>query len=149
MCADLPHRPPPAGSKWPKTSLGSLRDGRRLTPEELALLCIICKEESAAACRQRPEQQQQQREQQHAQQQASGGSGSGASAAPGAAEGALARAAEATAAAAAGAGEAEDAPGIKLTVDSAAVVLFECRSLERLLSFQSVVFQGEGIHVSL
>jgi len=31
---------------------------------------------------------------------------------------------------------------IRLAIDCAAVVLFECRSLERLLSFQPIVFQG-------
>lgn len=30
------------GSLWPKMSLGCLRDGRRLTPDQLALLCRIC-----------------------------------------------------------------------------------------------------------
>lgn len=34
------------------------------------------------------------------------------------------------------------AEGLKLSVDSASVALFECRSLERLLSCQHVVFQG-------
>ncbi|KAL4428307.1 hypothetical protein ABPG75_002396 [Micractinium tetrahymenae] len=100
ITAAHPSLPPEnPGSKWPKTSLGCLRDGRRLAPDELARLIQICKEESAATFRHQPGVQQQQQ----------------------------------------AAGKAE---GIRLTVDSAAVVLFECRSLERLLSCQSVVFQG-------
>ncbi|PRW44592.1 hypothetical protein C2E21_6681 [Chlorella sorokiniana] len=98
------------GSKWPKTSIGCLRDGRRLTPEQLATLCRICSEESAAF-------QQQQPQQQH-----------------GAANGAAAAAAAAPAAAAAG------SPAV--AVDSACIALFECRSLERLLSCRHVEFQG-------
>ena len=31
------------GSKWPKTTLGALRDGTRLTPEQLQQLNAICK----------------------------------------------------------------------------------------------------------
>lgn len=142
----------PAGSKWPKTSLGSLRDGRRLTPDELALLCAICTEESAAAFRQEP--QQLQREQQwHEQQALAGGSRTGSSATPPGVTVAGATAAgravaEAAAAAFGGAGEADEATGIRLTVDFAAVVLFECRSLERLLSFQPVVFRGGAARFS-
>ena len=30
--------PESAGSKWPKTSLGALKDGKRLTPDQLARL---------------------------------------------------------------------------------------------------------------
>ncbi|KAL4423042.1 hypothetical protein ABPG77_002076 [Micractinium sp. CCAP 211/92] len=134
------------GSKWPKTSLGSLRDGRRLTPDELALLCAICTEESAAAFRQEP-QQLQREQQRHEQQALAGGSRTGSSATPPGVTVAGATAAgqavaEAAAAAFGGAGEADEATGIRLTVDFAAVVLFECRSLERLLSFQPVVFRG-------
>lgn len=33
---------PPAGSRWPKTSLGALKQGQRLTPAQLALLNSIC-----------------------------------------------------------------------------------------------------------
>ncbi len=57
--------------------------------------------------------------------------------------------AEAAAAAFGGAGEADEATGIRLTVDFAAVVLFECRSLERLLSFQPVVFRGGAARFSV
>jgi hypothetical protein len=42
----LPKESP--GSRWPKTSLGSVRDGKRLTPEQLAALLSVCREESAA-----------------------------------------------------------------------------------------------------
>jgi hypothetical protein len=42
----LPKESP--GSRWPKTSLGCMRDGRRLTPEELQTLLRACREESAA-----------------------------------------------------------------------------------------------------
>ena len=31
------------GSMWPKTTLAPLKDGRRLTPEQLKLLMDICK----------------------------------------------------------------------------------------------------------
>lgn len=49
LTAAHPSLPPEnPGSKWPKTSLGCLLDERRLTPEQLALLCRICGEESAA-----------------------------------------------------------------------------------------------------
>ncbi len=40
-CAALPPESP--GSKWPKTTLGALRDGVRLTPEQLQQLNAICK----------------------------------------------------------------------------------------------------------
>jgi hypothetical protein len=40
----LPNESP--GSRWPKTSLGALRDGRRLTPEQLAALLRACREVS-------------------------------------------------------------------------------------------------------
>ena len=38
--AGLPPEAP--GSRWPKTTLAALRDGRRLTPEQLATLSRIC-----------------------------------------------------------------------------------------------------------
>lgn len=90
------------GSKWPKTSIGCLRDGRRLTPEQLATLCHICSEESVAF------QQQQQ-------QQAAIGNGAAVAAAAG-------------------------SPAV--AVNSACIALFECRSLERLLSCRHIDFQG-------
>lgn len=31
------------GSMWPKTTFGCLRDGRRLTPEQLATLLELCR----------------------------------------------------------------------------------------------------------
>jgi len=34
------------GSKWPKTSLGALKEGKRLTPEQLTQLNTICREQS-------------------------------------------------------------------------------------------------------
>lgn len=40
-CKGLPPENP--GSKWPKTTLGALRDGTRLTPEQLQQLNAICK----------------------------------------------------------------------------------------------------------
>lgn len=43
----LPKESP--GSRWPKTSLGAVRDGKRLTPEQLVALLRVCREESAAA----------------------------------------------------------------------------------------------------
>ncbi|KAG1677218.1 hypothetical protein FOA52_013416 [Chlamydomonas sp. UWO 241] len=43
----LPRENP--GSKWPKTSLGCLRDGARLTPQQLSVLSDICRELSEAA----------------------------------------------------------------------------------------------------
>lgn len=45
-CPELPQENP--GSKWPKTTFGAVRDGKRLTPEQLTTLNAICKEESAA-----------------------------------------------------------------------------------------------------
>jgi hypothetical protein len=42
----LPKESP--GSRWPKSSIGCVRDGKRLTPEQLELLLRACKEESAA-----------------------------------------------------------------------------------------------------
>lgn len=39
----LPKESP--GSRWPKTSLGAVRDGRRLTPEQLSALLRVCREE--------------------------------------------------------------------------------------------------------
>jgi hypothetical protein len=51
--ADLPNYygglpPENPGSRWPKTSLGALRDGRRLTPEQFKVLMKICFECSGA-----------------------------------------------------------------------------------------------------
>lgn len=43
MHPTLPKENP--GSKWPKTSLGAVRDGKRLTPEQLELLLRICRDE--------------------------------------------------------------------------------------------------------
>jgi hypothetical protein len=40
-CKGLPPENP--GSKWPKTTLGALCDGARLTPEQLQQLNAICK----------------------------------------------------------------------------------------------------------
>lgn len=40
-CKGLPIENP--GSKWPKTTLGALRDGVRLKPEQLQQLNSICK----------------------------------------------------------------------------------------------------------
>ena len=40
-CSALPPENP--GSKWPKTTLGALNNGARLTPEQLAQLNTICK----------------------------------------------------------------------------------------------------------
>lgn len=34
------------GSKWPKTSLGAVKDGKRLNPQQLETLLHICREES-------------------------------------------------------------------------------------------------------
>ena len=31
------------GSRWPKTSLGALKDGKRLTPEQLQKLNALCR----------------------------------------------------------------------------------------------------------
>lgn len=36
------------GSKWPKTTLAALRDGKRLTPQQLEILNDLCSQESAA-----------------------------------------------------------------------------------------------------
>jgi len=36
------------GSRWPKTSLGCVRDGARLTPAQLGHLLRVCREQSAA-----------------------------------------------------------------------------------------------------
>ena len=43
MHPTLPKENP--GSRWPKTSLGALRDKKRLTPHQLELLLRICREE--------------------------------------------------------------------------------------------------------
>ncbi|DBA97851.1 TPA: hypothetical protein ACH3X3_012715 [Trebouxia sp. C0006] len=32
-----------SGSKWPKTSLGALKDNQRLTPEHLSVLLKLCR----------------------------------------------------------------------------------------------------------
>ena len=45
MHPTLPKENP--GSKWPKTSLGALRDDKRLTPDQLQHLLRICREEGA------------------------------------------------------------------------------------------------------
>ncbi len=45
MHPTLPKENP--GSRWPKTSLGALRDAKRLTPDQLKLLLKICREEGA------------------------------------------------------------------------------------------------------
>lgn len=37
----LPKESP--GSLWPKTTLGALKDGRRLTPTQLQDLIVVCK----------------------------------------------------------------------------------------------------------
>lgn len=39
--SSLPKENP--GSKWPKTSLGALKEGRRLTPEQLKTLNATCR----------------------------------------------------------------------------------------------------------
>ena len=83
-----PSLPPEAsGSKWPKTSVACLREGRRLTPEQLAALLRACREESAASF--------------------------------GAAR-----------------------PALRIALDSAAMVLYACRCLERVVSAHSVPFAG-------
>ena len=41
MHPSLPRENP--GSKWPKTSLGAVKDRRRLTPAQLETLITICK----------------------------------------------------------------------------------------------------------
>jgi hypothetical protein len=52
-CKGLPSENP--GSKWPKTTLGALRDGTRLTPEQLQQLNAICKwVVTGCKCRQSP-----------------------------------------------------------------------------------------------
>ena len=45
MHPTLPKENP--GSRWPKTSLGALKDKKRLTPDQLALLLRICREEGS------------------------------------------------------------------------------------------------------
>ena len=45
MHPTLPKENP--GSRWPKTSLGALRDRKRLTPHQLERLLRICREEGA------------------------------------------------------------------------------------------------------
>ncbi|KAG2493056.1 hypothetical protein HYH03_008719 [Edaphochlamys debaryana] len=45
-----------SGSKWPKTSLGALHDRGRLTPDQLAALNAICREESAKLSQQEDDQ---------------------------------------------------------------------------------------------
>lgn len=118
ITAAHPSLPPEnPGSRWPKSSLGCLRDGQRLTPEQLDCLVQICREESAAL---------KQLQQQQPQQQLGGPDITG----PG------------NEAAAAAQGAEFEGPGIRMAVDSAAVVLFECRSLERLLTCQPILFRG-------
>jgi hypothetical protein len=118
IAAAHPALPPEnPGSRWPKTSLGCLKDGCRLTPEQLQVLCRVCEEQSADF---QPESQSPSQQQQQQQQQGQQAVGS---------------------AAAAGTG-ARKAAAIRLPVDCAAVVLFECRSLERMLSCQHVSFRG-------
>ncbi len=157
---------PGAGSKWPKTSIGCLRDGRRLTPEQLATLCRICRQAlllllplavdccthfllplccelrvplhglvchngSPFVCHWVPYGSslmcclytalracsEESAAFQQLQQQAAAGNGAAAGAAA--------------------------ALGPAVAVDSACIALFECRSLERLLSCRHVDFQGE------
>lgn len=43
-----PRFSPAPHPRWPKTSLGCLREGVRLSPEQLKLLLRICSEESLA-----------------------------------------------------------------------------------------------------
>lgn len=43
LCPELPKENP--GSKWPKTSLGALKDHQRLTPEQLSVLMALCRQE--------------------------------------------------------------------------------------------------------
>ena len=112
-----------AGSKWPKSSLGCLREGQRLTPEQLAALTAVCHEESAAFAALRTAaaaaaQQQQHRHHHHHHQAPGGGAAAGSEA------------------------EAGATAGVRLAVDCAAVVLFECRSLERSISYHHVAFKG-------
>ncbi|BDA49980.1 hypothetical protein COCOBI_15-1080 [Coccomyxa sp. Obi] len=76
------------GSKWPKTSLGCVRDKCRLAPQQLDTLLRICREESEILREDRLASQ-------------------------------------------------------GFLVDRAAVAVFECRSLERLVSWQEVAFSGE------
>ncbi|PSC69962.1 plastid ribosomal S6 [Micractinium conductrix] len=111
------------GSKWPKSSLGCLREGQRLTPEQLAALTAVCHEESAAFAALRTAaaaaaQQQQHRHHHHHHQAPGGGAAAGSEA------------------------EAGATAGVRLAVDCAAVVLFECRSLERSISYHHVAFKG-------
>ncbi|CAK0786704.1 hypothetical protein CVIRNUC_009918 [Coccomyxa viridis] len=81
MHPTLPKENP--GSRWPKTSLGALRDRKRLTPHQLDLLLRICREEGALM----------------------------------------------------------QAGGLQpLEVNRAALCIFECRSLERLMSWAEVPF---------
>ena len=39
---ELPQENP--GSRWPKTSLGALKDGQRLTPDDLRILTDLCRQ---------------------------------------------------------------------------------------------------------
>jgi hypothetical protein len=47
-CRAFPDGPPHSGSKWPKVSLGCLRDSARLTPTQFAQLMQLCKEQNEA-----------------------------------------------------------------------------------------------------
>ena len=40
--SELPRENP--GSKWPKTSVGALKDNQRLTPEHLSVLLKLCRQ---------------------------------------------------------------------------------------------------------
>lgn len=136
-----------AGSKWPKTSIGCLRDGRRLTPEQLVTLCRICRcvdvlaaahfqlavgsvhaaglfhassswmqtlvAQLSSRCTLLPWCSEESAAFQ--QQQAAIGNGAAAAAAAG-------------------------SPAV--AVNSACIALFECRSLERLLSCRHIDFPG-------
>ncbi|CAL5222100.1 g4409 [Coccomyxa viridis] len=81
MHPTLPKENP--GSRWPKTSLGALRDAKRLTPDQLKLLLKICREEGA---------------------------------------------------------QLQEGGLQPLEIDRAALCIFECRSLERLMSWAEVPF---------
>ncbi|KAK9903307.1 hypothetical protein WJX75_002515 [Coccomyxa subellipsoidea] len=76
------------GSKWPKTSLGAVKDKCRLDPQQLDSLLRICREETEIL-------------------------------------------------------RGDELASHGFLVDRAAVAVFECRSLERLVSWQEVGFSGE------
>ncbi|KAK9815519.1 hypothetical protein WJX72_004976 [[Myrmecia] bisecta] len=77
-----------SGSKWPKTTLGAIKDKKRLMPEQLTKLMAVCAEESACFA------------------------------------------------------AAEEIAGLQVRVDKAAIAMYECRSLERLLSLNEVRFSA-------